>query len=150
MRFSCQKGNMTVWEEYYMTKEKKEELLQNNLKAILELEYLGARFENATESNSMFGGLIFKYSVPEKSIIEDKEYSADWLKKAAKNALIDMSIETCKADGIWSDGDEEWVKNQIKCYAKVRNGEIWTEEMGKTRVEELIGQIKSAIEYLEV
>lgn len=138
--------------------------LTDNLKTILNLEWLGVRIEDTKEEKGNFGlttKTVYYYSVPESSIIEldnqdlnIKIKTSDGLKLLAKEILTDMLINSCKE--AYPDDEEfiEDIENNISEYfkfcAKVRVGEVWNKEMGDNRVKELCEDIKKAAQYKEV
>lgn len=134
-----------------------EQILKNSWQLTLIMEYYGIRIEDAKE----VGDMPYSYiSVPEFSTleVEDQEMNAkiktaDGLISLAKDMLIKMQIDTCK--GI--DDDEDWIQyvkynasDWFKLYAKVRKGEVWTEEMAKARLNEFMAELREAKEYKEV
>lgn len=125
--------------------------IKNNLNTILNLEYLGVRFENTKEESDNFDlttKTVYYYSVPESSVIElDNEElnnrikTSDGLKLLAKELITEMIIDYCKNA---CPNDEELIEDiksntskYLKCCAKIRKGEIWNEEMGNARVKKL-------------
>lgn len=132
--------------------------LLNNLKTSFLLEWYGIRMED----NKEIGVTTHQYiSVPESSTIEvedpelnTKIKTADGLMSIAKDMLVKMLLDSCR---IVSDNDEEFVQEvkdniseYLKVYAKVRKGEVWTEEMGDARIKEVEAEIRQASEYKEV
>lgn len=122
-----------------------------NLKALMGLEALGIHVEDVKEKNLR---LLYYFSVPEKSTMKNNKNSnydittSDGLIELAKLTLTTIIIESCKSE--FGDDDEEFyeeVENNISDYAsffaKVRKGEIWNEEMGRTAVDKLLNEIKN-------
>lgn len=129
-------------------------LNEEDLKEIIEislyLEYLGIHEEKTGQTEK---GLIYFFSVPEKSTIEakndedkDKIQTSDGLIKLAKDTLIELFIKM-----LFTEFDEddpfdkkfmEELKNDpsgiVKFYAKVRKDETWTEEMGQKAMNKVI------------
>lgn len=147
-----------------MRNEYSKEQIEKNFNIILGMEYLGIHIEDTKEEKGNFGfttKTIYYYSVPESSTIEvdNKELNAkiktsDGLKLLAKESLTDMLIDSCK--DAYPD-DEEFIKDikdnkseYFAFYAKIRSGEVWNEDMGKSRVKELCEDIKKASEYKEI
>lgn len=138
-----------------------EEQLASNIEKVFLLEYLGIRFEDTREEKDSYGfhsKTIFLFSVPESSTIEleDEELNeriktADALKRLAKESIIDMMIDSFKAQFGEDKEFLEHIKNNtpdyFKFYAKVRKGELWTKELGDNRIKELTDDIKKASEY---
>ena len=136
------------------------EQIVNNLKSIMTMEWYGIRIEDTKE----VGIATHQYvSVPESSTIEieDQELNAkiqtaDGLKLVAKDMLIKMMLDLCRATYDEDDIEEfmEDIKRDISdyltVYAKVRKGEVWTREMGDARVAELTEELKAASGYQEV
>lgn len=127
------------------------EQLALNLKYVLELEALGIHIEDVKEKDLR---LLYYFSVPEKSTLKNNENlnyditTSDGLIELAKSTFTAIIVELCKAE--FGDDDEEFyedVENNISDYAsffaKVRNGEIWDEEMGKVAIEKLVDEIKN-------
>jgi hypothetical protein len=137
--------------------------IQSNTTIILNLEYLGVHFEDTKEergSCGLFSKTAYYYSVPEASTLEvnnkllnERIKTANGLKYLAKETLIDMIIDSCKNE---SEDDEfvDDVKNNIhdyfKFYAKVRVGEIWTEDLAKQRIKDIEKEIQEARKYREI
>ena len=134
-----------------------EQILETNLKLTLSMEWYGIRAEETKE----IGYATYHYvSVPESSTIEieDQELNvkiktADGLKKIARDMLVKQLLDYCKAEF----DDEEFIQEikddiseYIKVFARVRKGEVWTQEMGEARLEELTKELKQATEYKEV
>ena len=136
------------------------EQIVNNLKSIMTMEWYGIRIEDTKE----VGIATHQYvSVPESSTIEiedqelnDKIKTADGLKLVAKDMLIKMMLDLCRATYDEDDIEEfmEDIKRDISdyltVYARVRKGEVWTREMGDARVAELTEELKAASGYQEV
>lgn len=135
--------------------------LASNIEQVFLLEYLGIRFEDTREEKDSYGfhsKTIFLFSVPESSAIEleDEELNAriktaDALKRLAKESILDMMIDSFKAQFGEDKEFLEHIKNNtsdyFKFYAKVRKGEVWTKELGDNRIKELTDDIKKASEY---
>lgn len=142
----------------------KEKQLEQYITIILSLEKLGIRIEDTKEEKDKYGfptKTVYYYSVPESSTIEiaDEKLNpmiktADGLKTLAKENLVDIVIDACEQE--FGDDKEfiEEVKSNIsqyvKFYARVRKGEVWTEELGNKRVKELIEEMHQAAGYSEV
>lgn len=140
------------------------EQIKKNLKTALTLEFFGIHFENMKEVSDEYGipsKTIYYLSVPETSIIkiENEEFkekikTADGLITLAKEEITNMFIDSYKS--VFGEDDEflEDIKNDIpnliKFYAKVRNGEVWNEELGNTAVKEIIDAFEVVSEYKEV
>lgn len=138
------------------------EKLTDILKLTLIMEYYGIRMEDTKELD----GVTYQYiSVPESSTIvtEDQEVNdriktSDGLVALAKDMLIKMMLDTCRA--VYNDDDDDideiieemksTISDWLKVYAKVRKGEVWTKEMAEARIKELTVEIKEASEYKEV
>ena len=128
-----------------------------NLQTALTMEYYGIHMEETKE----IGYTTHHYiSVPESSTIKildkelnDKIKTADGLISVAKDLLIKMLFDSCRAE---YDDDEflKEIKDNIseyfKLYAKIRTGEVWTKEMGEARLAEIEADIQQAMEYEEV
>ena len=126
--------------------------IEENLKAVLTLEYYGIHIEETKEQDFK---LLYYFSVPEKSTIEidspmnDKIKTSDGLIEIAKESLTEIIIDSCKSE-FDDEEDEEFyndVKNNISdyasFYAKVRKGEVWNEEMGKAAIQKISDEIKN-------
>lgn len=140
------------------------EQIEKNLKMVLTLEWLGVHIEDTKETTDEYGipsKIFYYFSVPETSTIEveDKELnnkikSSDGLIALAKEELLDMLIDSC--EDAFGDDEEfiEEVRNNtsdyFKFYAKVRQGETWTKELGDSIVKKLTDEIHAASAYKEV
>lgn len=126
--------------------------IKENLKTVLTLEYMGIHIEDTKEQDFK---QLYYFSVPERSTLKlesEKEQAetADDLIKVAKETLIKMMLDSCKS--VFGDAeDEEFYKdieNNISDYAlfftKVRKGEVWDKEMGKTAVNKIVEQLKNS------
>ena len=127
--------------------------IESNLKVVLSLEYYGIHIEDAKEQDFK---ILYYFSVPEKSTIEidnalnDKIKTADGLIEIAKESFTQIIIDSCKSEFDDDEEDEEFyndVKNNISdyalFYAKVREGEVWNEEMGKAAIQKITDEIKN-------
>ena len=136
------------------------EQLEESLKVIYSLEYLGVRIEDTKESD---GAICYLFTVPEKSIIDIKDDEDDdtttskGLIKITKQSLIEMVLNMYKSlaenDPFMNEFIEEfksYTSQYVKFYAKVRTGEIWTRKMGIERLREINNQVKEANEWKEV
>ncbi len=122
-----------------------------NIKTILALEYMGIHIEDTKEKDFK---TLFYFSVPEKSVLkldsdEEKPYTTRDLIEFAKETLIEMIFDTCKSEFGDNEEDEEfyeYMKNNISDYAlffaKVRQGEVWNNEMAEAAIMKLGNQIK--------
>ena len=134
------------------------EWMQTNMEALFTLEWLGIRFEDVKEEHGLCGKVIYYFSVPETSTIvtedealNEKIKTADGLKKLAKETIIDVIIDSCNHEyGDLFDGIRDNISDYFQFRAKVRNGEVWTKELGDNRMKELTNEIKQAAEYKEV
>lgn len=137
--------------------------IEDNLKIVLNLEWLGVRFEDTKDVKGEFGlpKTAYYYSVPESSVItlDDQELNnriqtAHGLKLLAKERILNMNIDALKK--MYPDEKEflEDIKNNsadyFQFYAKVRVGEVWNEEMANKRIEKLLQDIQNAAAYKEV
>ena len=132
--------------------EKNPKQIEENLKTILTLEYLGIHIEDTKEKDFK---QLYYFSVPERSMLkvesakEQAETSEDLI-DVAKAALTEMILDSCKSEFDDGEEDEEFykdVENNISDYAlffaKVRKGEVWNKEMGKTAVNKAVEQLKN-------
>ena len=142
-----------------------DEQIKSNVTIILNLEYLGVRFEETKDEPGPCGLLsktAYYFSVPETSTldVENEELNcriktAHDLKYLAKETLIDMMCNSCKAE-FGEDATDfiSYVKNNIndyfKFYAKVRKGEVWNKELAEQRIREIDAEIDQACGYTEV
>ena len=129
-----------------------------NFSTLINLEYLGIRIEDAR--NDEKGGTLFFFSVPEFSALEFSEFdhdikTSDGLIALAKQTLLNI---------IWAEFDKasaneceefraqlkEKYPDWVKCYAKVRKGEVWNKELAEAAVQELTEELKKLSEYQEV
>lgn len=133
--------------------------IEENLKVVLSLEYYGIHIEDTKEQDFK---ILYYFSVPEKSTIEidnalnDKIKTADGLIEIAKESFTQIIIDSCRSEFDDDEEDEKFyndVKNNISdyalFYAKVREGEVWDEEMGKTAVNKAIEPLKN-LSYKQV
>lgn len=141
-----------------------EERFNDNFKVLLALEKLGIRTEDVKTEGGAFKyttKTAFYYSVPESSTmeVEDAEINAriktpDGLKLLAKEIIADAIIDACKAEYPDEEDFVEDIKKNastyFKFYAKVRIGDIWTNEKGDARVKELCEDIQRTAQYREV
>lgn len=132
---------------------------EENLKTVLTLEYLGIHIEDIKERDFK---QLYYFSVPEKSTIETNDFLNDQIKtsdgliQVAKDFLTVMILDSCKSEFDDEEEDEEFykdVENNISEYAlffvKVRQGEVWDEEMGKTAVNKAVELLKN-LSYKQV
>lgn len=128
--------------------------IEENFKTVLTLEYMGIHVEDVVDDFKQ----LYYFSVPEKTTLELKNYSkeqpktADDLIKIAKEILIEIILDTYKAELADGEEDEEFyknVENNISDYAlffaKVRQGEIWNKEMGKAAVNKALGKFPNPL-----
>lgn len=150
-----------------------DEQLEENLTNIFALEFLGIRVEDVKEVRDMGNidfHLSYYFSVPEKLDIKEcklkipfefdfnTEHKSDDLIELGKEIFSRGIIDSCKdVYGQESELDEDFINelegnlsSYAKFYAKVREGEVWTSEMGYSRLEELLNEIHSAGGYKEV
>ena len=133
--------------------------IEENLKPILTLEYMGIHIEDIKKRDFK---QLYYFSVPEKSTIETNDFLNDQIKtsdgliQVAKDFLAVMIISSCKSEFDDSEEDEEFykdVENNISEYAlffaKVRQGEVWNEEKGKAAVNKAVEPLKN-LSYKQV
>ena len=126
--------------------------IEENLKTVLTLEYMGIHIENTKEQGFK---QLYYFSVPERSTLKvesakEQAETADDLIQVAKAALTEMILDSCKSE--FDDEDEEFykdVENNISDYAlffaKVRKGEVWNKEMGKAAVNKAVEPLKNLL-----
>lgn len=126
--------------------------IEENLKTVLTLEYMGIHIEDTKEQGFK---QLYYFSVPERSTLKtesakEQAETADDLIKVAKAALTEMILDSCKSE--FDDEDEEFykdVENNISDYAlffaKVRKGEVWNKEMGKAAVNKAVKPLKNLL-----
>lgn len=118
------------------------------------LEYYGVQIGDCGED--IDGYYKFRFSVPESSTVNSENEEIDKLIKTSSGLMAIAKHYTLECLMSICDKEEEekyyksFLNEHVKFLAKVRTGEVWTEEMGKARVEELVKQIKEASEYMEV
>ena len=129
--------------------------IEENLKTVLTLEYIGIHIEDTKEQGFK---QLYYFSVPERSTLKtesakEQAETADDLIQVAKVALTEMILNSCKSE---FEEDEEFykdVENNISDYAlffaKVRQGEVWNKEMGKTAVNKTVESLKN-LSYKQV
>lgn len=147
-------------------KQLSKEQITKILEIALTLEYYGIHIEDTKEQNDKYGitnKLIYYFSVPEYSILENKNVDKEFNEKLktseglifiAKEAFKEMIIDSYKN----TFGEDDWLledlKNDIndllKFYAKVRKDEVWNEEKGKAAVKKIVDELEEAIKYKEV
>lgn len=133
--------------------------IEENLKTILTLEYMGIHIEDIKKRDFK---QLYYFSVPGKSTIETNDFLNDQIKtsdgliQVAKDFLAVMIISSCKSEFDDSEEDEEFykdVENNISEYAlffaKVRQGEVWNEEKGKAAVNKAVEPLKN-LSYKQV
>lgn len=133
------------------------EQLLKNFKTTLLLEWYGIRME---ESKEIGYTTHYYISVPESSTIEteDRELNtkvktADGLISIAKDMLVKMLLDSCQSefdDDEFTQDVKDNISEYLKVYAKIRKGEVWTREMGDTRLKEIEAEFKQVMEYEEV
>lgn len=135
--------------------------MRENLKISLIMEWYGIRTEDVQEIDQV---TYYYISVPESSELktetdELEKYirTPEGLVSVAKHMIIKMGVDTYKS--MYKDHDdfedlmkdaEKKVTEFVKIYAKVREGEVWTNEMADARVEELVAKVREASKYQEV
>lgn len=122
-----------------MKKDNKDQI-KEYLQIILELEYFGIHMEFVEEKDFT---LLYYFSVPEKLKLDDENKTSEDLMTFAKETLTEMFINSCEME--FSDEEKEIledIKNNISdyalFYAKVRRGEIWTEENAKAAIQKIM------------
>lgn len=126
--------------------------IEENIKTILALEYMGIYIENIKEQGFK---QLYYFSVPERSTLKvesakEQAETADDLIKVAKAALTEMILYSCKVEfkEVYKD-----IENNISDYAlffaKVRKGEVWDKEMGKAAVNKAVEPLKN-LSYKQV
>lgn len=132
--------------------------IEENLKTVLTLEYMGIHIEDTKEQGFK---QLYYFSVPEKSTLKvesakEQAETADDLIQVAKAALTEMILASCKSEFDDGEEDEEFykdVENNISDYvlffAKVRKGEVWDKEMGETAINKAIEPLKN-LSYKQV
>lgn len=130
--------------------------IEENLKTVLTLEYMGIHIEDTKEQGFK---QLYYFSVPERSTLKtesakEQAETADDLIQVAKATLTEMILDSCKSE--FDDEDEEFykdVENNISDYAlffaKVRKGEVWNKEMGKAAVNKAVELLKN-LSYKQV
>ena len=132
--------------------------IEENLKTVLTLEYMGIHMEDTKEQGFFF---FFFLCGPDRSTLKtesakEQAETADDLIKVAKAALTEMILDSCKSE--YADGEEyeefyKDVENNISEYAlffaKVRQGEVWNKEMGKAAVNKTVESLKN-LSYKQV
>ena len=130
--------------------------IEENLKTVLTLEYMGIHIEDTKEQGFK---QLYYFSVPERSTLKtesakEQAETADDLIQVAKATLTEMILDSCKSE--FDDEDEEFykdVENNISDYAlffaKVRKGEVWNKEIGKAAVNKAVEQLKN-LSYKQV
>ena len=126
--------------------------IEEIFKTVLTLEYMGIHVEETKEQGFK---QLYYFSVPERSTLKvesakEQAETADDLIKVAKAALIEIILDTCKTEFDDREEVEEFykdVENNISDYvlffAKVRKGEVWDKEMGKTAVNKAVEPLKN-------
>lgn len=129
-----------------------------NFYTLTKLEYLGVRIEDAR--NDETNGILFFFSVPEHSVLKSSESGHDI---KTSDGLIELTKQTL-LNIVWTEFDnasenecedfraqlKEKYPDWIKCYAKVRKGEVWNKELAEAAVQELTEELKKLSEYQEV
>lgn len=132
--------------------------IEENLKTVLTLEYMGIHIEDTKEKGFK---QLYYFSVPERSTLKvesakEQAETADDLIKVAKAALTEMILDLCKSEFDDDEENEKFYKdieNNISDYvlffAKVRRGEVWDKKMGKAAVNKVVEPLKN-ISYKQV
>lgn len=122
-----------------MKKDNKDQI-KEYLQIILGLEYFGIHMEFVEEKDFK---LLYYFSVPEKLKLDDENKTSEDLMAFAKEILTEVFINSCEME--FSDEEKEIledIKNNISdyalFYAKVRRGEIWTEEKAKAAIQKIM------------
>ena len=146
------------WEVIPIELENNKKQIEENLKTVLTLEYMGIHIEDTKEQGFK---QLYYFSVPERSTLKtesakEQAETADDLIKVAKAALTEMILNSCKSEFDDGEEDEEFyrdVENNISDYvlffAKVRKGEVWNKEMGKAAVNKAVESLKN-LSYKQV
>lgn len=125
--------------------------IEENLKTVLTLEYMGIHIEDTKEKGFK---QLYYFSVPERSTLKvesakEQAETADDLIKVAKAALTEMILDLCKSEFDDDEENEKFykdVENNISDYvlffAKVRRGEVWDKKMGKAAVNKVVEPLK--------
>lgn len=140
-----------------------DEQIKSNITIILNLEYLGVRFEEVKDeygTHNLISKTAYYYSVPESSTLDvenealnDRIKTANDLKRLAKDILVDMIINNCKKefeDDEFISDVENNIDDYFKFYAKVRKGEIWSKDLAEQRIRDIEEEIDKASGYAEV
>lgn len=96
--------------------------IEENLKTVLTLEYMGIHIEDTKEKDFK---QLYYFSVPERSTLKvesakEQAETADDLIQVAKAALTEMILDSCKSEFDDGEEDEEFykdVENNISDYA---------------------------------
>lgn len=132
--------------------------IEENLKTVLTLEYMGIHIEDTKEKGFK---QLYYFSVPERSTLKvesakEQAETADDLIKVAKAALTEMILDLCKSEFDDDEENEKFykdVENNISDYvlffAKVRRGEVWDKKMGKAAVNKVVEPLKN-LSYKQV
>ena len=132
--------------------------IEENLKIVLTLEYMGIHIEDTKEKGFK---QLYYFSVPERSTLKvesakEQAETADDLIKFAKAALTEMILDLCKSEFDDDEENEKFykdVENNISDYvlffAKVRRGEVWDKKMGKAAVNKVVEPLKN-LSYKQV
>ena len=146
------------WEVIPIELKNNKKQIEENLKTVLTLEYMGIHIEDTKEQGFK---QLYYFSVPERSTpktesAKEQAETADDLIKVAKAALTEMILDSCKSELDDGEEDEEFyrdVENNISDYvlffAKVRKGEVWNKEMGKAAVNKAVESLKN-LSYKQV
>ena len=132
--------------------------IEENLKTVLTLEYMGIHIEYTKEKGFK---QLYYFSVPERSTLKvesakEQAETADDLIKVAKATLTEMILDLCKSEFDDDEENEKFykdVENNISDYvlffAKVRRGEVWDKKMGKAAVNKVVEPLKN-LSYKQV
>ena len=128
--------------------------IEENLKTVLTLEYMGIHIEDTKEKGFK---QLYYFSVPERSTLKvesakEQAETADDLIKVAKATLTEMILDLCKSEFDDDEENEKFykdVENNISDYvlffAKVRRGEVWDKKMGKAAVNKAVEPLKNLL-----
>lgn len=140
------------------------ELFSTTIEESLKLTFIGVEIvkqEEVAESKDVWGFLNKKihlyFTVPESSTLDDDDFDEDFnnqiktsegIINITKDIYIKMIVKLCDEDGDFIT--EEDVKDYIRFFAKVREGDVWNLEKAMNKIKEVQEDIKKVVEFKEV
>ena len=123
--------------------------LEDIIRKSVTLELLGIRIEDMKDANKHH----IYFSVPERTTIDsadeelnNKINTADGLKLFVKEEMTRMMLSVIPEEDQWLIEDID-MSDYVKFYAKIRKGEVWTQEDCDKRAKEIADEIEKVNAY---